>query len=207
MTKIEFKNLPDTSTPLNASNLNTLQDNVENAIDAVAASIITPDDAVSTISTNAVENQAITNYVDGKISDVNDDINDIQSDITTINGKITDSGWVDMSSYINTTYFTARPGQTPMVRKIGKICYWKGAVYCTTAVGGNKANLFTNLPSTYSPPYEQAGCGVHFPSDDTYIIFFDGSGNIVINEGSNWIQPTLEYEGYALGNLGSYPID
>lgn len=32
MNKIDFKNLPDTSTPLSASNLNTLQDNVESAI-------------------------------------------------------------------------------------------------------------------------------------------------------------------------------
>ena len=59
MTKITFKDLPDTSTPLNANNLNTLQDNVE-------AAIPTLDNAVSTSSTNPVENQAITNYVDTK---------------------------------------------------------------------------------------------------------------------------------------------
>lgn len=32
MTKINFTNLPDTSTPLNATNMNALQTNVENAI-------------------------------------------------------------------------------------------------------------------------------------------------------------------------------
>lgn len=32
MNKIEFKNLPDTSTPLNAENLNTMQDNIEGEI-------------------------------------------------------------------------------------------------------------------------------------------------------------------------------
>ena len=32
MEKIEFKDLPDTTTPLSASNLNILQDNIENAI-------------------------------------------------------------------------------------------------------------------------------------------------------------------------------
>lgn len=68
MTKITFKNLPDTSTPLNASNLNTLQDNVENAIDAVSAVVPTIDSSVSTSSTNGVENQAITNYVDTEIT-------------------------------------------------------------------------------------------------------------------------------------------
>lgn len=59
MTKIEFKNLPDTSTPLNAENLNQLQDNVEAAIPVL-------DDQVSTSSTNGVQNQAITNYVNTK---------------------------------------------------------------------------------------------------------------------------------------------
>lgn len=35
MQKITFENLPSTNTPLNANNLNTLQDNVENAIDSL----------------------------------------------------------------------------------------------------------------------------------------------------------------------------
>lgn len=36
MTKINFTNLPNTSTPLNATNMNALQTNVENAINEVA---------------------------------------------------------------------------------------------------------------------------------------------------------------------------
>lgn len=36
MEKINFKNLPDTSTPINAENFNQLQTNVENAINEVA---------------------------------------------------------------------------------------------------------------------------------------------------------------------------
>ena len=68
MTKITFKDLPDTSTPLNANNLNTLQDNVENAITLVEGDIPTIDNSVSTSSTNGVENQAITNYVDSSVS-------------------------------------------------------------------------------------------------------------------------------------------
>lgn len=35
MQKITFENLPSTNTPLNASNLNTLQNNVENAINDI----------------------------------------------------------------------------------------------------------------------------------------------------------------------------
>lgn len=59
MNKINFKNLPDTTTPLSAENLNLLQDNVEDAIPTL-------DSTVSTSSTNGVENQAITNYVNSK---------------------------------------------------------------------------------------------------------------------------------------------
>lgn len=36
MNKIEFKNLPDTTTPIDADNLNDLQDNVEEAINLVS---------------------------------------------------------------------------------------------------------------------------------------------------------------------------
>ena len=35
MTKINFTNLPNTSTPLNATNMNALQTNIENAINAI----------------------------------------------------------------------------------------------------------------------------------------------------------------------------
>lgn len=38
MTKINFTNLPDTSTPINATNMNTLQTNVENAIGEIIES-------------------------------------------------------------------------------------------------------------------------------------------------------------------------
>lgn len=63
MNKIDFKNLPDTTTPLSAENLNLLQDNIEDAIPTL-------DSAVSTSSTNGIENQAITNYVNTKSLEV-----------------------------------------------------------------------------------------------------------------------------------------
>ena len=51
MQKINFKNLPDTSTPLSAENLNLLQDNIENAIDTVASDIPTVVDSLDGDST------------------------------------------------------------------------------------------------------------------------------------------------------------
>lgn len=46
------------------------------------------DNSVSSSSTKPVENQAITNYVDGEISDIQGDITNIQQDITDINNKL-----------------------------------------------------------------------------------------------------------------------
>ncbi len=51
MQKINFKNLPDTSTPLNASTLNQMQDNIESAIDTVASDIPTVVDSLDGDST------------------------------------------------------------------------------------------------------------------------------------------------------------
>ena len=51
MQKINFKNLPDTSTPLNASTLNQMQDNIESAIDTVASDIPTVVDSLDSDST------------------------------------------------------------------------------------------------------------------------------------------------------------
>ena len=66
MVKINFQN---NITKANADTFNTMQDNIENAINNVSIEL---DDEVSTSSTNGVENQAITNYVNSEISDTKD---------------------------------------------------------------------------------------------------------------------------------------
>lgn len=57
MQKINFKNLPDTSTPLNAENLNLMQDNIESAIPTIENSL----DSDST--TNAPSVHAVNNMI------------------------------------------------------------------------------------------------------------------------------------------------
>ena len=69
MKKIEFKNLPDTTTPINATNLNKLQTNVENAVsEAVQSNIITANLAeetpLSTTSSTKVPLVATVNVGD-----------------------------------------------------------------------------------------------------------------------------------------------
>ena len=83
MVKIDFKDLPDTTTPVDADNLNQLQENVEDAIDNVSIDL---DSQVSTTSTNGVENQAITNYVNNLIPDVYS-TTETQTNMIWIDGK------------------------------------------------------------------------------------------------------------------------
>lgn len=59
---------------------------------------------------------------------------------------LNDTGWIDMSQYVNTEYFAPRPGLPPMARKIGKVVYWRGYVYCIKDVGGWAAWIMDNLP-------------------------------------------------------------
>ena len=60
MNKINFTNLPDTSTPLNATNMNLLQTNVEDAITDSVAPQLFYDSTASYVS--ATLNDNITNY-------------------------------------------------------------------------------------------------------------------------------------------------
>ena len=60
MNKINFTNLPDTSTPLNATNMNLLQTNVEDAITDSVATQLFYDSTASYVS--ATLNDNITNY-------------------------------------------------------------------------------------------------------------------------------------------------
>lgn len=60
--------------------------------------------------------------------------------------KENDTGWIDMSAYVNTEYFAPRPGIPPMARKIGKVVYWMGYVYCIKDSTGWALQIMRNLP-------------------------------------------------------------
>lgn len=82
MQKINFKNLPDTSTPLNASTLNQMQDNIESAINTVASDIPTVVDSLDSDSTtNAPSVHAVKNMI--KMQDVTISVGVLNSTSTT----------------------------------------------------------------------------------------------------------------------------
>lgn len=119
--------------------------------------------------------------------------------------SVEDTGWVDLSSYVNTTNFTIRPGFNPQARKIGNMVFFKGAVYCTTAPNSNITNLLTNIPNQFRPSQEIASAGARYGSTTLFRIWYE-EGNIKIQEASN-IPTTQYYQGYALSSLVPYLVN
>ena len=145
------------------------------------------DSAVSTTSHNPIENQAITNYVKPYIDD---------------------TGWVDLSSYVNTANFAIRSDSAqfkPMARRIGKVVFWKGAIYCHTTLNQEQGTLLTNIPQQFMPNREVAGCGNHYNLNRIFSIWTEGR-DIKVNEGYS-VPSTNFWQGYSLSCLGPYTID
>ena len=66
MNKINFQNLPNTTTPVNATNLNQVQTNVENAINSVDTAVTNLQTEVNTKSTYSTTETVIGTWIDGK---------------------------------------------------------------------------------------------------------------------------------------------
>lgn len=68
MQKINFKNLPSTDTPINATNLNLMQDNIESAIEDVEDTIPTIENS---LDSDSATNGASVHAVNEKFSAIN----------------------------------------------------------------------------------------------------------------------------------------
>lgn len=127
MQKINFKNLPDTSTPLNATNLNQMQDNIETAINTVAGDIPTVVDSLTGSSTTDAPS----------VHAVNDKFNTIASYSTT---ETVIGTWIDKPLYRKVIETTALPNTgvnsySTGIQNVNKIVRIYG--YCSN-------NLFIN---------------------------------------------------------------
>lgn len=139
MEKITFEN---NVTKANAETFNTMQDNIENAIND---STITLDDEVSTSSTNGVENQAITNYVDDKILD----------EYSTDSTKTYSCDYINNNSSGNEIYSTDEI-KTNKVWIDGKPIYRKTYVFSNLTASARTIDI-TNLNIDTFLPYEAFG--------------------------------------------------
>ena len=112
MEKIQFEN---NVTKANADTFNTMQDNIEDAINDITIEL---DDEVSTSSINGVENQAITNYVDDKILDTYSTSNTNTYSCDYINNN---SGGTDTYSTTETLTNKIWVNGKPIYRKVIQI--------------------------------------------------------------------------------------
>lgn len=83
---------------------------------------ITLDDAVSTTSTNGVENQAITKYVDGKVTTINTSITDIRTSLES-----TQTDFVDLRNKVNAmpkTVFITQAAYDALTTKDANTIYY-----------------------------------------------------------------------------------
>ena len=112
-----------------------------------------------------------------------------------------------MSQYVNTTYFTARSTQPPMVRRINNQVYWTGEVYCSTSPNNKSADLLTGFPTWLKgngePQY--SNCGVTYNTGEVYNIFAVysptlGATRIQVNKSVN-ITAQDPVCGFQLSNL------
>lgn len=125
---------------------------------------------------------------------------------TYLNNQLSDTGWIDLSSYVNTNNFKVRTGYTPKVRKIGNVVYFTGYIYCKSNVGSNVAKILNAIPSAYRPTAgEMAGGGCRFSLNAPYSIWIE-NGEVKVAE-ANSITTQNDYQGYYLGNLGPYPTN
>lgn len=78
-------------------------------------------------------------------------------------GKLPDTGWVDLSPYINSSDFTVRSGFPVGIRKIGNRVYLKGIVYNEATLSG-VSTIFSGISNTYRPSIQHtvSGCNGAF---------------------------------------------
>lgn len=118
-----------------------------------------------------------------------------------------DTGWIDMSLYVNTNYFSARPGMVPEVRKIGNIVYWRGEVYCKTSITyEHSIEILSNIPVQFTPSYQFSGAGCRFQTSDVYNIFIDETRYIRVDNIDKVFPIMEQISGFQLSNISGYPI-
>lgn len=128
-----------------------------------------------------------------------------------------DTGWVDLTQYIENTYhYAPRSDQPPKVRRIGNVVYFAGEIYCKISVGVMSSTLLINIPAQFAPELAQiTGGGTQYEvTGSSYMIYAEknqnGTCQIRISQPDKKIVQTNGWQGYALSNIPPYlaaPLD
>lgn len=127
-----------------------------------------------------------------------------------------DTGWVDMSSYLNTTNFAIRSLATtfyPRARRIGNVIYWAGQIICTTAVSSKNGTILTGLPEWIKPDGAEnrfTRSGLIYQTSRYYNLQVGKNTqnvNFVTAVENTNIATTSDWQGYDLATISGYITD
>lgn len=155
-------------------------------IETIYAETITPTTAVATIGATQIADGAVTN---AKI------------DWSTIFTDGLDTGWVSATSYINTTYFSARDSNLFSYRILCGVVYWRGEIYCHTAPGSNQVNILNNLPEKIRSSGQINIYGSQFDISNSEYTIWTENDHMVLRQIKQNIPATNNYQGYNIGRL------
>jgi hypothetical protein len=114
--------------------------------------------------------------------------------------KLSDTGWVNANSYINSTYFA--PRDSIRYRILGGVVYWAGEVYCHTAPGKDQQNILVNLPRQLWASGGQVNIyGSQYRVSNSQYTIWTESNHFVLWELNQNIPATANYQGYNMSQL------
>lgn len=126
-----------------------------------------------------------------------------------------DTGWVDMTPYLNTEYFSPREDQegktAPVARIKNGIVYWEGSIYCIKDFDNIKDTsilAFDNIPQKFIPRTEFGRAGLTYTTGQSYYMFIQPIRNnsIYISQ-LNPFTEQIYFQGYWLSTISGYPVD
>ena len=233
--RVNWENLPSKNTPINQTNLNNMENGIAEIDKTVGLkgyldnntdlNNVTEKGIYST-GNRTLTNAPVSNYDWAFLIVLNQNNVTQQYFIKPVAGAICvreytgspakwsewkkmyieDSGWIDMSSYVNTEYFTPRPGLGPQLRRIGNVVYWRGEVYCHKAIQSIQAQILKNIPTTYLPTKQVSGGSMQFSNDAPYVMFLGNDRQIQVRTSANIIDVSKEYSGFSLSCISGYPV-
>ena len=118
--------------------------------------------------------------------------------------KNEDTGWVDLSTYINSNVVSIREGFTPMARKINNVVYFRGELHISTETEINTFNILEGLPSSLMPTYQATGSGITYLDCIPYSIWAENSEIRVCIKDTSVQEP---HNGFDLCNIAPYIVD
>ena len=157
---------------------------------------------VQTFTANQSTNATANIIVPTQFSDLSGTVGTSQiADGAVTTAKLSDTGWIDATPYINTAYFAAR-GNYLKYRILGGVVYWVGEVYCHTAPNNSIADLLQNLPAQIVPNGQVNIYGAQYlVPNSQYSVWAISSGSLVVNQLEQNIPATDDYQGYILSQL------